>query len=158
AQYQRVIRQYHAKRLDFDIEFDDGDSIDNKAAIEGRNQALAALQRENPGLLITYALPVAVDGLLPNALFVLQSGQKFGVRLHGVNIWTRDYGSPANPNAEGRNAISSANHTLSQRAQLGRQTRLGIVVLPGKADTFTPSFPERFTLQNAREVLGYANE
>jgi chitinase len=157
AQYQHVIDKYHLRRLDFDIEVDDGDSIDNTVAIDRRSQALAALQRANPGLLITYALPVAIDGLLPNALFVLKSALRFGVHVHGVNILTMDYGS-GDPTIEGRNAISSTQHTLGQLAQIGLHTSVGIVVLPGKEDTFTPAFPEQFTLSQAREVLRYADE
>lgn len=157
AQYQLVIDKYHARRLDFDIEVDDGDSIDNTVAIDRRSQALAGLQHANPGLLITYALPVAIDGLLSNALFVLQSAQKFGVHVHGINILTMDYGN-GNPNIEGKNAISSANHTLAQLAKIGLHTSVGLVALPGKEDTFTPDFPEQFTPADAREVLRYADE
>ena len=47
---------------------------------------------------------------------------------------------------------------MSQLAQIGLHTSVGIVVLLGKADTFTASFPEKFTLQDAREVLKYSNE
>jgi chitinase len=75
-----------------------------------------------------------------------------------VNILAMDYGSPSDPNTEGKNAISSANHTLSQLAQIGLHTSVGIVVLPGQEDTFTPTFPEEFTLADAREVLRYADE
>jgi len=157
AQYQQVIDKYHARRLDFDIEVDDGDSIDNTTAIDRRSQALAALQHANPGLLITFALPVAIDGLLSNGLFVLQSAQKFGVQVHGVNILAMDYGS-GDPTVEGKNAISSATHTLTQLQQIGLHTSVGIVVLPGKEDTFTADFPEVFTLPDAREVLEYADE
>jgi chitinase len=157
AQYQKVIDKYGAKRLDFDIEVDDADSIDNKAAIDLRNRALAALQKANPGLLISYTLPVDVSGLESNALFVLQSAKKFGVTVHSVNIMTMDYGSPANPRTEGKNAVSSANNTLAQLAQLGLNAGLGIIVLPGKEDTFTSSYPEEFTLTDAQTVVTYAN-
>lgn len=156
AQYQKVITKYGAKRLDFDIEADDADSIDNTAAIDLRNRALAALQKANPGLLISYTLPVDVSGLESNALFVLQSAQKFGVTVHSVNIMTMDYGSPANPKTEGKNAVSSANNTLAQLAKLGLNAGLGIIALPGKEDTFTSSFPEEFTLADAQTLVTFA--
>ena len=38
AQYQAVITKYNVTRLDFDIEYDSGDAIDNTTAIDRRNQ------------------------------------------------------------------------------------------------------------------------
>jgi len=156
AQYQVVVTQYQATRLDFDIEYDTGDSIDDEASIDRRNQALAALQQANPGLIIRYTVPVAVNGLESNALYVLQSALKYGVSVVGVNIMTMDYGPPADPSTEGANAISSATATLGQLARIGMNAKLGIIVLIGKNDTWTSSFPEQFTQTDAQDVVTYA--
>jgi Glycosyl hydrolases family 18 len=156
AQYQAVVTKYRATRLDFDIEYDNADSIDNTTSIDRRNQALAALQQANPGLSIRYTLPVAVNGLEANAVYVLQSALKYGVTLAGVNIMTMDYGSPTDPSTEGANAISSANAALSELSRLGLDAKLGIIVLIGKNDTWTSTFPEQFTQTDAQQVAAYA--
>src|SRR5579859_5958003 len=61
AAYQQVIDQYHFTWLDFDVE---GNNLDKgKADSERRNTVLAALQKKNPGLIISYTLPVDPDGI-----------------------------------------------------------------------------------------------
>ena len=60
AKYQAVVNQYHFTWLDFDIE---GTALQNAEANRRRNTALAALQAKNPGLRISYTLPVNVSGI-----------------------------------------------------------------------------------------------
>ena len=63
--YQSVITQYGLKWVDFDVEMS---TLDNVPANERRNQAIAGLQKANPGLKISFTLPVSAGGLLSNSL------------------------------------------------------------------------------------------
>ena len=60
AAYQQVISAYAVNKIDFDIE---GAAVANTAASARRDQALAALQAANPGLQISFTLPVLPSGL-----------------------------------------------------------------------------------------------
>ena len=65
AQYQRVIDQLNLTRIDLDIE---GAPLDDTAANDRRNQALANLQAQYAAagktLTVDYTLPVDPTGLL----------------------------------------------------------------------------------------------
>jgi|GEM_PF-1503993 len=150
AQYQAVISKYNITRLDFDIEYDSGNAINNTGAIDRRNQVLAALQQANPNLIVSYTLPVDPSGLESNALYVLTSAQNYGVNVSTVNIMTMDYGTT---NDEADNAVSSSNATISQLQQIGMNAKLGITPMIGENDTQ----PEVFTLNDAQTVVNYAN-
>ena len=56
AAYANVVNTYGVDRLDFDIE---GATLSDTAANNRRNQALAALQAENPAVQVDYTLAVA---------------------------------------------------------------------------------------------------
>src|SRR5690242_20663652 len=61
AAYQSIIDRYQFTWLDFDIE---GSNLQkNPQASQRRNAVLAALQQKNPGLRISYTLPVDPDGI-----------------------------------------------------------------------------------------------
>ena len=60
AVYQQVVDRYQAKSLDFDIE---GGAVADQASIARRNKALVALKAANPGLKISFTLPVLPTGL-----------------------------------------------------------------------------------------------
>jgi len=156
AQYQAVITKYNVTRLDFDIEEDDGHAIDNEAAIDRRNQVIAALQAANPNLIVSYTLSVDPTGLESNALYLLQSAQKYGVNVSIVNIMTMDYDQDGN---EGTTAIDSANSTISQLEQIGMSAQLGITPMIGVNDPPDNPLPtlETFTLANTQAVTTYAN-
>jgi chitinase len=148
AQYQAVINKYNVKVLDFDVE---GPALDNTNANDRRNAALAALQTANPGLVISYTLPVAKNGLEQNSISLLQNAQVHGVHVDVVNIMTMDY---ANDSSDmGTNAITASNGTISQLQSNGMPSALGITPMIGLNDTA----PETFTLINASAVRNYAD-
>ena len=60
AKYQSVIDRYHLTWLDFDIE---GHALRDRQANARRNTALISLVQRNPGVRITYTLPVDPDGI-----------------------------------------------------------------------------------------------
>ena len=44
-------------------------------------------------LQVWYTLPVLPTGLTGDGLYVLQSAQKYGVKVAGVNLMTMDFGA-----------------------------------------------------------------
>jgi len=149
AQYQLVVTKYNVKMLDFDIE---GAAVADTAAIDRRNQALANLQAANPGLIISYTLPVEPSGLDDFCLNLLKNAKSHGVNVAVVNVMTMDFGGSVNPNAMGQASIDSANATISQLQSIGVNAKVGITPMIGRNDTS----PEVFTLTDAQKVLTYA--
>src|SRR5579875_2859181 len=60
AAYANVVNTYGVTRLDFDIE---GGVLGDTASTTRRDQALAALQKENPAVQVDFTLAVAPNGL-----------------------------------------------------------------------------------------------
>jgi chitinase len=108
AAYANVVSTYNVHRLDFDIE---GSVLDDTASNTRRDQALAALQRADPGVQIDFTVPVAPTGLEQNALNLLQDAQTQGVSVNEVNIMTMDFGNGENALND---AESAANATQGQ--------------------------------------------
>jgi hypothetical protein len=90
AAYQSVVSEYNLKYIDFDIE---GAAIANTSANDLRNQALAQLEKQDPGLQVSYTLPVLPTGLTSQGVAVLQSAESAGVSVAAVNVMAMDYGS-----------------------------------------------------------------
>jgi chitinase len=112
AAYANIVSTYGVNRLDFDIE---GATLGDSAANDRRNQALAALQRQNPSVQVDYTLAVAPNGLPSQEMGVLQSAQSNGVKVSVVNIMTMDFGNGQNALND---AISAAQATSGQLAGL----------------------------------------
>jgi hypothetical protein len=158
AQYQSIIDHYHVSHLDFDIE---GAAGADSASIDLRNQALAALQAANPGLVISYTLPVLPTGLVANDISLLQNAIAHGVNVGVVNIMTMDYGGSFPPNQMGQNAIDAANNLIGQLqtlypAKSAAQIRAMVGITPMTGANDVP--PENFTLADASAVLAYARQ
>ncbi|WP_042380327.1 chitinase [Streptacidiphilus melanogenes] len=116
AQYQRVVDTLNLTRIDLDVE---GATLDDTAANDRRNQALANLQSyyasQGRTLTVDYTLPVDTTGLESDALSLLNNAKSHGVNVNLVNIMTMDYG----PNEEmGQAAISAAQGLHSQLGQI----------------------------------------
>jgi hypothetical protein len=151
ALYQSVITRYNVKMLDFDIE---GGATSNQASITLRDQALRALKAANPGLVISYTLPVLPTGLIDTGVNLLNSAKSDGLALDVVNVMAMDYGSSSdNSGAMGQDAIDAAEATESQIQAAGLSSTVGITPMIGVNDTNT----EIFTLADAQQLLSYAN-
>jgi len=148
AAYQQVVTKYALKWMDLDIE---GAFIADKAAIDRRNKALKGLQDANPGLKISYTLPVMPEGLDQFGLDLLSNAKSNGVQLYVVNVMAMDYGS-CNMDM-GQAAISAAGNTRTQIAGLGISAKIGITPMIGVNDIAC----ENFTTANASAVETYAN-
>jgi hypothetical protein len=145
ADYEQVITTLGVTRLDMDVE---SSSLNNTAAIDRRNQAIAMTEQwaaaQNPPipLQIQYTLPVEQYGLDPNGEAVLQSAAANGATVTSVNIMVFDYYIAKEGVVEmGTAAENAANNTHTQlqsifpslsSAQLW--TMEGMTMLPGIDD------------------------
>jgi chitinase len=151
AAYANVINTYGITRLDFDIE---GGVLGDTASNARRDQALAALQAQNPNVQVDYTLAVDNDGLPSQELGLLKDAKSKGVQVSVVNIMTMDFGN-------GQNALndaeSAAKGTASQLASLyGVSTAqaygmLGLTPIAGRNDD-----NENFTQANAATLETFA--
>ncbi len=115
AQYKRVIDTLDLTRVDLDIE---GSTLDDTAANDRRNQALAALQQEYASsgkhLAVDYTLPVDPSGLLSNSLSLLNNAKSRGLDVNAVNIMTMDYGPSMDMGQAAINAATALHGQLGQ--------------------------------------------
>ena len=156
AAYQSVINKYSVNsstpvRLDFDIE---GGATTDQTSINRRNQALVALKNANPGLVISYTLPVLPTGLVASGVNILNSVKSSGLNLNVVNIMAMDYGS-ANDNGGqmGLSAQQAASNTHNQVVAAGLSATIGVTPMIGINDVNT----EIFQLSDAQGLLSFAN-
>ncbi len=156
AAYQAVLNKYRVNastpvRLDFDIE---GGATTDQASITRRNQALKALKAANPGLVISYTLPVLPTGLVASGVNILNSVKNDALSLDVVNVMAMDYGS-ANDNGGqmGLSAQQAASNTHNQVVAAGLTASIGVTPMIGINDTNT----EIFQLADAQSLLNFAN-
>jgi hypothetical protein len=154
TQYQTVITQYGLKRIDFDIE---GAAVAEPASIALRDQAIASLQVANPGLQVSFTLPVMPTGLTQDGINVVQDAIDKGVNLTAVNVMAMDYGSP--DSQMGQDAINAAVATVAQlgvlypsKSAAELDAMIGVTPMIGVNDT--PG--ETFTLADAQLLESYA--
>jgi hypothetical protein len=158
AQYQSIIDHYQVSHLDFDIE---GPAVEDATSIDRRNKTLAALQAANPGLVISYTLPVLPTGLVDSGINLLKNAIADGVNVRVVDIMAMDYGSSFPPDKMGQNAIDASNSLISQlktlfpsRSDAQIRAMVGVTPMSGANDVA----PENFTLSDAQQLLGYAQQ
>ncbi|MFJ1597017.1 RICIN domain-containing protein [Streptomyces sp. NPDC088261] len=116
TQYKRVIDGLNLTRVDFDIE---GDGvIDDDAANDRRNKALAQLQQEYAAagrkLDVQFTLATDPTGLPQDQLDLLTNAKNNNLTVNLVNLMTMDYG-PAMDMGKAATDAATALH-----AQLGR--------------------------------------
>jgi Cellulose binding domain/Glycosyl hydrolases family 18 len=158
AAYQQVISTYNVDKIDFDIE---GAAVDNTAANARRDQALAALQAQNPGLQVSFTLPVLPSGLTADGDAVLTGAVQAGVQISAVNVMAMDYGDGAAPNPSGQMgtfAIDAATATDAQVASAmgisddAAWSKVAVTPMIGVNDTSD----EIFTVANAQQLAAFA--
>ena len=150
AEYQSVIDRYHVHSLDFDIE---GAAVQDQRSITLRDQALVGLKAANPGLTISYTLPVLPTGLTADGLNVLASAKHDGLKVDVVNIMAMDYGASVDNGGQmGVDAINAAIATEKQISGLGLTSKIGVTPMIGVNDISS----EVFTLADAQALVNYA--
>jgi hypothetical protein len=158
--YENLVTTYGISRIDLDIE---ADSINNTAAIDRRNKAIAKVERwaERTGRCVqfSYTLPTTDTGLAPNGVALLQNAVDNHARVDVVNIMTFDYwdGATHDMAADTQTAAAglvgqlAALYPHKSRAQLWHM--VGVTEMPG-IDDFGPE--ETFTTQDAVKVEKWA--
>ncbi|WP_399885322.1 cellulose binding domain-containing protein [Streptomyces sp. BBFR51] len=117
AAYGKVVDTYQLTKVDFDVE---GGALPDTAANTRRAQAIAALQKDHPGLDVSFTLPVMPEGLTQAGVDLLADAEKNGVEINTVNIMAMDYG-PAYSDDMGTYAEQAATATQAQvKGVLGR--------------------------------------
>lgn len=150
AMIQSVIDRYGAKLLDFDIE---GYAASRQPAVDLRNQAVKAVKAANPGLVVSYTLPVLPTGLVEAGLNVLAGVKSSGLDLDVVNVMAMDYGAGFDNGGQmGLSAIAAATATEAQVRQAGLSATIGITPMVGVNDVSS----EVFRLADAELVLAHA--
>ncbi|MDQ1646800.1 MAG: hypothetical protein QOJ50_2984 [Cryptosporangiaceae bacterium] len=109
AAYAGVVKQFGLKAIDMDVE---GAAVADAASIARRSKALAAVQKQVPGLKVSLTLPVLPTGLT-DGVNVVKSAKDNGLALSVVNVMAMDYGA-ADRGDRGAEAIQAAQSTLKQ--------------------------------------------
>ncbi|HEY1787443.1 MAG TPA: chitinase [Verrucomicrobiae bacterium] len=148
--YQSVVDRYQFTWLDFDIE---GASLSDKAANSRRNRVLAALQAKNPGLLVSFTLPVDPDGISSESQSLLSDAVSRGVKIHSVNVMTMDFGAHFSKGKKmSAVSIASALKARDQCQKIAADIQIGITPMIGQND----EAGEIFTTADARVVKKWA--
>jgi chitinase len=135
AAYQNVVNTYGVTRLDFDIE---GSTLSDTAATSLRDQALAALQAEDPAVQVDFTLAVAPNGLPTGSgseYALLQDAQSKGVKVSVVNIMTMDFGAGSNDLADAESAAQDTAGQLSSLYGISTSAAYGMMGLTPIAGT-----------------------
>jgi hypothetical protein len=158
--YESLVKTYGITRIDLDIE---ADSIENTAAIDRRNKAVAKAERwaERTGhrLQFSYTLPTTTTGLAPSGVALLRNAVDNGARVDVVNIMTFDYWDGATHDMAA-DTVSAATGLYRQLAALHPKKSparlwgtVGVTEMPG-IDDYGPE--ETFTTQDAAAVEKWA--
>ncbi|MGX1270168.1 glycoside hydrolase family 18 protein [Streptomyces phaeoluteigriseus] len=154
AAYGKVVDAYRLTKVDFDVE---GGALPNTAANTRRARAIATLQRQHPGLDVSFTLPVMPEGLTQDGVNLLADAKANGVRITTVNIMAMDYG-PAYSGDMGTYAEQAATATQAQvKSVLGLSDTAAwktVAVTPmiGVNDVAS----EIFTVQDATQLAAFA--
>jgi chitinase len=154
AAYQNVVNTYGVTRLDFDIE---GSVLSDTAATSLRDQALAALQAEDPAVQVDFTLAVAPNGLPTGSgseYALLQDAQAKGVKVSVVNIMTMDFGAGSNDLADAESAAQATAGQLSSLYGISTSAAYGMMGLTPIAGTNDDGTV--FSTSNAQSLESFA--
>ncbi|MGH3396794.1 MAG: ricin-type beta-trefoil lectin domain protein, partial [Streptosporangiaceae bacterium] len=154
AAYQNVVNTYGVTRLDFDIE---GGVLSDTAATSLRDQALAALQAEDPSVQVDFTLAVSPQGLptgTGSEYALLQDAQAKGVKVSVVNLMTMDFGNGQNALADAESAAQGADSQLSSLYGISASAAYGMMGLTPIAGQNDDN--EFFSTANASTLESFA--
>eukprot|EP00887_Chlorella_sp_A99_P002551 scaffold6.g2551.t1 len=153
AAYQSVIDLYKLAWIDFDVE---GAAVAERASVDRRNAALVRIRAANPGLVISYTLPVLPSGLTADGVGLLNSSRDHGFVPDVINLMTMDFGDSAAPSPDGKMgayAIAAAQATRAQAVAAGLgASAIGLTPMIGVNDVST----EVFYAADAAQVAAFA--
>jgi chitinase len=154
AAYQNVVNTYGVTRLDFDIE---GGVLSDTAATSLRDQALAALQAQDPAVQVDFTLAVSPQGLptgTGSEYALLQDAKSKGVKVSVVNIMTMDFGAGSNDLADAESAARGADSQLASLYGISASAAyamMGLTPIAGTNDDGT-----YFSTANASTLESFA--
>ncbi len=152
AEYQSVIDRYKLTWLDFDIE---GDALSNSDANQRRNTVLARLQARNPGLIVSYTLPVDPEGIPDSAQKLLADAKAKGVKVYSANVMTMDFGAHFSRGKKMSDvSIASALKAYEQCRAIDPSIKIGLTPMIGQND----EHGEVFTQDDARTLMAWAQK
>jgi hypothetical protein len=150
AEYQSVVERYKFTWLDFDIE---GKALRDEAANARRNQAIAALQKRNPALRVTFTLPVDPNGISRSSQNMLADAKSKSVKIFSANIMVMDFGARFSKDKKMSDiAIASALKTHEQLVTIDPNIQLGLCPMIGQNDVKD----EVFSLEDAKVLRQWA--
>ena len=158
AAYQQVISAYGVNKIDFDIE---GATLKNTAANALRDQALAALEAADPGLQVSFTLPVLPSGLTAAGNAVLTGAVQAGVKISAVDVMAMDYGDGAVANPAGQMGTFAIEAATAADAQVASALKITDAAAWSKI-AVTPMIgvnditDEIFTVANAQQLAAFA--
>jgi chitinase len=153
AAYQKVVDQYKFTWLDFDVE---GDNLEKgKADSERRNIVLAGLQKKNPGLIISYTLPVDPNGISYASRDLLADAVKKGVKVHSANLMVMYFGKGfiGKGKSEGQLGVDAANAAYAQLQKIDPTIQVGLCPCLGR----NGSSAEIFGIEDAKILKAFAD-
>ena len=152
AKYQSVIDRYKFSWLDFDIE---GRQLEDDAANERRNTALAELQKKIPGLMISFTLPVNPNGVSRHSLDMMKDATAKGVKIKSANVMTMYFGPTFTKNRSMSDlCIASAKKAYQQCQKIDPAIEIGITPMIGKGGD---KGSELFSVEDAQAVREWAS-
>jgi hypothetical protein len=148
---EKVMDTFNVRHIDFDIEA--------SVPFDPMNKAIAQVQRERSGTVVSYTLMVQGDdfGLTPAlGTDLLQNAKANGVNVGIVNPMTMDFGSSRE---WGDAVIAAAQATLGQMAQIWPELSsatlhrmLGVTPMIGRNDT-----GPIFSIADGQKLITWAN-
>ncbi|MCQ9183088.1 chitinase, partial [Streptomyces sp. IBSBF 2953] len=154
AAYGKAVDAYRLTKVDFDVE---GGALPDAAANTRRAQAIAKLQRQHPGLDVSFTLPVMPEGLTQAGVTLIADAKANNVSIATVNVMAMDYGS-AYSGDMGAYAVQAATATQAQvKSVLGLSDSAA-----WKAVAVTPMIgvndvaSEVFTVEDADQLVAFA--
>jgi len=154
AAYQQVIDRYKFTWMDFDVE--GGNLNKGKQDSERRNTALASLQKKNPGLIISYTLPVDPNGISQQSQALLADARAKGVKVHSANLMVMYFGKRFTDQgkSEGQLGIDSAGKARGQLQKIDPAIQIGLCPCLGR----NGSGGEVFTFDDAKTLKAFADQ
>lgn len=151
AVYRQVLELYHVRQLDFDIE--GPGVVTDRAAHDRRAAALKMLKAADPGLTLSFTLPVRPHGVpRGNGLEVLESARDAGFSPDIVNFMTMDYFTDPGPGGSmAKLTFRALDNAARQMKALGLASKIGVIPMIGQNDNAY----EVFTLDDAGKLMDW---
>ncbi|MGW5127714.1 chitinase [Streptomyces sp. NPDC004069] len=154
--YGRALDAAGSTRADFDIE---GRTLTDAASVDLRSRAIARLQKQRPGLEVSFTLPVMPSGLDSHGLALLESANEHDVQVATVNLMTMNYAESYTGDM-GDYALTAAKaaHTQLKKvfglSDAAAWEGMALTSMIGANDIAG----ETFTLEDAAQVRSFAEQ